>query len=148
MKNYRETEEHRRLTRFAPALKIALVEEDLLTAEEVERKVGNGEEAFATCERLSERYKRSEYPVDFGLAHLAALIGASLLIGLGACRPQFNLSRKVSKTGTILSVYGFWGGWDLYFFAAALGAGKMFPMVRGNTHGNTLVETLISFGVC
>jgi hydroxylaminobenzene mutase len=80
-------------------------------------------------------------------AHLIGLIGASFLIGIGSYWPRLNLGIKLSRIGMLLVVYSFWSGWAVYFFAAASGAGKMFPIASGNQSGAPFVEGLISLAM-
>jgi hypothetical protein len=80
-------------------------------------------------------------------AHLLGLIGSSLLIGLGLLWPKLNQTCRSSRIGAYLAVYGFCGGWLIYFSAAATGAGGMFPMASAGARGNAIVEGLISAGM-
>jgi hydroxylaminobenzene mutase len=64
-------------------------------------------------------------------AHLLGLIGSAMLLGLGSFWPRLILSQKISRLGSILASYGFCAGWIVYFSAAVLGAGGMFPMLGG-----------------
>jgi len=76
-------------------------------------------------------------------AHLIGLFGAGFLFGIGSYWPRLNLSQKLSGIGMVLLIYSFWAGWAVYFAAAALGAGKMFPLASGNKAGTPAVEGII-----
>ncbi|HEX6757032.1 MAG TPA: hypothetical protein VF086_01260 [Propionibacteriaceae bacterium] len=79
-------------------------------------------------------------------AHVLGLISSAMLLGLGSFWPRLNLSRKISALGSILAIYGFCTGWIVYFSAAVLGAGGMFPMLGGR-RGIPVVEQFISIGM-
>jgi hydroxylaminobenzene mutase len=76
-------------------------------------------------------------------AHLIGLIGASFLFGIGSYWSRLNLSPRTSKIGMVLLIYSFCVGWAVYFAAAALGAGKMFPIASQNKAGTSAVEGII-----
>src|SRR5215216_2780167 len=80
-------------------------------------------------------------------AHLLGLIASSLLIGLGSFWPRLHLSQRLSRLGAILVIYGFWAGWIVYFSAAALGAGGMFPILAGGKRASPMIELSITFGM-
>lgn len=80
-------------------------------------------------------------------AHLVALIGSSFLVALGAYWPMLELTRRVSRLGVLLSIAGFWGGWTVYFSAAAIGAGGNFPMASAGTSGSPMAESAVRLGL-
>jgi hypothetical protein len=57
------------------------------------------------------------------------------------------LTRRASRTGAFGAVYGFCGGWVVYFISAATGTGGMFPMASGRTRGSPLLEGVTSAGL-
>jgi hypothetical protein len=77
-------------------------------------------------------------------AHLVGLIGSTFLLALGACWPAVVQAPRTSRIAAFLAVYGFCGGWVVYFSAAATGAGGMFPMASGNTRANAALEGWMS----
>jgi hypothetical protein len=77
-------------------------------------------------------------------AHLVGLMGSAFLIGLGACWPALALKERTSKIGALTAVYGFFGGWLVYFIAAATGTGGMFPIASGDTRGSPFLESVMS----
>jgi hypothetical protein len=77
-------------------------------------------------------------------AHLVALIGAALLIGLAAWWPRLAMSAGRSRLLGSLAVCGLGGAWLVYFAAAALGAGGMFPQAAGGAPGSPAVENAVS----
>lgn len=80
-------------------------------------------------------------------AHFLGLIASSLLIGLGSFWPRLHLSQRLSRLGAIFITYGFWAGWAVYFSAAALGAGGMFPILAGGNRASPMIELSISLGM-
>jgi hypothetical protein len=80
-------------------------------------------------------------------AHLVALIGSSFLVALGAYWTRLGLTRRVSRLGVLLSIVGFWGGWTVYFTAAAIGAGGNFPMAGGGISGAPAAESAVRLGL-
>lgn len=75
-------------------------------------------------------------------AHLVGLIASTFLVGLSGLWPRLHLPQLVSGVGTICAVYGFWAGWVVYFSAALLGAGGMFPL-SGGTSGPPSLESAL-----
>jgi hypothetical protein len=80
-------------------------------------------------------------------AHLVGLLGAAFLVGIGAVWPRLRHSERSAKVSAILALYGFVGGWFLYFSAAVLGAGGLFPIASGAARGSDLAEAVIGFGM-
>jgi hypothetical protein len=80
-------------------------------------------------------------------AHLMGLMGSIALIGLSAGWSVLGLSRPISRVAAIAAVYGFCGGWFVYFFAAATGTGGMFPIASGQTRGDSLLEAITTGGL-
>lgn len=77
-------------------------------------------------------------------AHLVGLMGSAFLIGLGASWPALALAPRTSRIAAAAAVYGFCGGWFVYFLAAATGTGGMLPIASSNTRGSATLEGLIS----
>jgi multisubunit Na+/H+ antiporter MnhC subunit len=77
-------------------------------------------------------------------AHLVGLLGSTFLIGLGAGWAALALTRRASRVAALLAVYGFGGGWFVYFAAAATGSGGMFPIASGNTRGDPILEAVLT----
>lgn len=80
-------------------------------------------------------------------AHLVALMGAGFLLALGALWPRLNLSRRLSRAGSVLAVYGFAFGWMIYYAAAELRAGGMFPLMSGTVRAAPALEQAISLAL-
>lgn len=80
-------------------------------------------------------------------AHLVGLLGACFLLALSACWPGLTLSSRASRLGAFAAIYGFAGGWLVYFSAALTGAGGSFPMASGNTRGSPVVEGALNLGL-
>jgi len=57
------------------------------------------------------------------------------------------LTQWASRIGTFVAVYGFCGGWVVYFISAATGTGGMFPMASGRTRGSPFLEEVTSVGL-
>ncbi len=77
-------------------------------------------------------------------AHLVGLMGSAFLIGLGASWPALALTRRTSRVAALAAVYGFCGGWFVYFIAAATATGGMFPIASGHTRGSLFLERVMS----
>lgn len=77
-------------------------------------------------------------------AHLVGLMGSAFLIGLGAAWPALAFPQRRSRIAALAAVYGFCGGWFVYFIAAITRTGGMFPIASGQTRGGPLLESLIS----
>jgi hypothetical protein len=80
-------------------------------------------------------------------AHLVGLIASTFLVGLSGLWPRLQLPQLVSGVGTICAVYGFWAGWIVYFSAALLGAGGMFPILSGDTSGTPFLESALKIAM-
>jgi len=80
-------------------------------------------------------------------AHLLGLMASTLLLALGGIWDRLNLSRRLAMIGAALALYGFIGGWAVYFFAAASGAGAMFPLLSGGVTGSAAVEAVVTVGM-
>ena len=77
-------------------------------------------------------------------AHLVGLMGSAFLIGLGATWHTLGLTRRTSRIAALAAVYGFCGGWFVYFIAAATSSGGMFPIASGHTRGSLFLESVMS----
>jgi hypothetical protein len=77
-------------------------------------------------------------------AHLVGLMGSAFLIGLSASWPALALAQRTSRIAALAAVCGFFGGWLVYFVAAATGTGGMFPIASSNTRGSAVLEGAIS----
>lgn len=77
-------------------------------------------------------------------AHLIALIGSSLLFGLGALWPRLRLSPAMSKAGLFLAIYGFGAGWLVNFSTAVTGAFGIFPIAVASSGGTSAADAVVS----
>ena len=80
-------------------------------------------------------------------AHLVGLMGSAFLIALGAAWPALALTGRASRWAALAALYGFCGGWMIYFFAAATGAGGMFPLASGGVRGSSLLEAVVGIAL-
>jgi len=80
-------------------------------------------------------------------AHLVGLLGAVFLIALAALWPALTQTPRMSRVGAVLAVYGFGGGWLVYFVAAAAHAGGMSPMASGQARGAAALESIVGLGM-
>jgi hypothetical protein len=80
-------------------------------------------------------------------AHLAGLIGSSLLFGLAALWPQLALTASLSRWGAWLAIYGFAAGWFINLAAAVTGILGVFPVSVAPAGGNSPADFALSAGL-
>jgi hypothetical protein len=80
-------------------------------------------------------------------AHMAGLIGSSILFGLSCLWSHLRLSPGMSSAGVMFAVYGFFVGWLLNLLAAVTGIFGIFPLSVGISEGDPLANGLFSVGL-
>jgi len=77
-------------------------------------------------------------------AHVVGLIGAAILIALGSLWSRLAQTFQASRTGVVLAIYGFVGGWLINFVAAVTGDLGVFPISVGVSHGSLVGNIFVS----
>jgi hydroxylaminobenzene mutase len=80
--------------------------------------------------------------------HLLGIMQGTFLAVLGLLWPKLKLTRRMSRVGFWLVVYGFFAAWIANVLAGVWGAGNsMLPMAAGQAQGSPLQEGIIAIGL-